>query len=222
MYNNSKIARGIRLALMIGAASTASVSMTAFSAEEVKTAAEVKAAQAKAKAEVERISITGSRISRADMAQPAPIVSLSAENIAAYGTPDLGQILADLPSISASDTIVGNSGDNEAAGISSANLRNLGSNRTLTLVNGKRHVAAVAGTAQVDLNTIPTALIERVDVVTGGASAIYGSDAVTGIVNVILKTDYEGFEFNANGSSDTESIGNKKLLIQYTSRYKFC
>ena len=205
MYNNSKLAKAVRLALIVGAGAAATMSTQAFSAEEVKSAEEIKAAEEA----VERIEVTGSRISRKDMAQPAPIVSLSAKDVAAYGTPDLGQILADLPSISASDTIVGNSGDNELAGISSANLRNLGANRTLTLVNGKRHVAAVQGTAQVDLNTIPTALIERVDLVTGGASAVYGSDAVTGVVNVILKTDYEGFEFNAAGSSDTESVGDE-------------
>ena len=83
-------------------------------------------------------------------------------------------------------------------GLSSADLRRLGASRTLTLVNGKRHVAGSPGSAQVDLSTIPVSLIKRIDILTGGASAIYGSDAVTGVVNVILKDDYEGFEFDVS------------------------
>ena len=71
----------------------------------------------------------------------------------------------------------------------------MGFKRTLTLVNGRRHVAGIEGTAAVDISTIPAALIDRVDVLSGGASAVYGADALTGVVNVILKDDFEGVEF---------------------------
>jgi len=155
----------------------------------------------------ERIEITGSRIARPELSQPTPVLTLEAKDIAQFGTPDLGEILAELPSIGATDTLVGNNGSNANAGLSLADLRRLGSNRTLVLVNGKRHVAGAHGTAQVDLSTIPTGLIERVEIVTGGASAVYGSDAVSGVINVILKDDFEGLSFTAQGSGSTEGVG---------------
>jgi len=155
----------------------------------------------------ERIEVTGSRIARPELSQPTPVITLEAKDIAQFGTPDLGEILAELPSIGATDTLAGNNGSNTNAGLSLADLRRLGSNRTLVLVNGKRHVAGAHGTAQVDLSTIPTALIERVEIVTGGASAVYGSDAVSGVINVILKDDFEGLEFTAQGSGSTEGVG---------------
>ncbi|MCP4326231.1 MAG: TonB-dependent receptor, partial [Alteromonadales bacterium] len=89
----------------------------------------------------------------------------------------------------------------------------LGTKRTLVLVNGKRHVAGSPGSAQVDLSTIPAALIERVDVITGGASAIYGSDAVSGVVNVILKKNFEGLEFNLTGGNSTEGVGTENYTF---------
>jgi len=85
--------------------------------------------------------VTGSRISKAKLSQPAPIVTITAADIAKGGTPDLGSILAELPSIGATDTLIGNNDSNAAAGVSSADLRRLGASRTLVLVNGKRHVA---------------------------------------------------------------------------------
>lgn len=158
-------------------------------------------------ADAERIEVTGSRIARPELSQPTPILTLEAKDIAQFGTPDLGEILAELPAIGATDTLVGNNGSNAFAGISSADLRRLEASRTLVLVNGKRHVAGAPGSSQVDLSTIPASLIERVEVITGGASAIYGSDAVSGVVNVILKNDFEGFEFNASGASSLEGVG---------------
>jgi outer membrane receptor protein involved in Fe transport len=94
--------------------------------------------------------------------------------------------------------LVGTLGDNErSVGESALNLRNLGESRSLTLINGRRFVSGFGGTSAVDLNTVPAALIERVDVLTGGASAIYGADAVTGVVNFVLKRDFEGLAFDA-------------------------
>ncbi len=156
---------------------------------------------------IERVQVTGSRISKAKLSQPAPIVTITAEDIAKGGTPDLGSILAELPSIGATDTLVGNNNSNAAAGVSSADLRRLGAARTLVLVNGKRHVAGAPGSSQVDLNTIPSALIERIEIITGGASAIYGSDAVSGVINVILKDNFDGLQFNASVGNSTEGVG---------------
>ena len=155
----------------------------------------------------ERIQVTGSRIARPELSQAAPVVSIGRDEIANFGSPDLGQILAELPAIGATNTLIGNRTSNASAGISSADLRRLGASRTLVLVNGKRHVAGSPGSASVDLSTIPAAMIERVEVMTGGASAIYGSDAVSGVINVILRDNYEGVEVSARGTTSTEGVG---------------
>ena len=158
---------------------------------------------------VEKIKVTGSRIKRTELSTPAPIVSVSAEEIKRFGTPDLGSILAELPAIAAGSTLIGNNNSNANAGLSSPDLRSLGENRTLTLVNGKRHVAGSPFSNAVDTGSIPAAMIERIEVITGGASAIYGSDAVSGVINVILRDDYEGLEFRFDGTTDLEGVGNR-------------
>ena len=148
--------------------------------------------------EVGEIVVTGSRIPRPNLEQPTPVSTVSRESIENAGTQNLGDILAELPALSASDTVRGNSDSfGDAGGLNFANLRSLGASRTLTLVDGKRHVGGDAGNAAVDLNAIPAALVDRVEVITGGASAVYGSDAVTGVVNIILKDDFEGGEMTA-------------------------
>src|SRR5581483_1962187 len=85
------------------------------------------------------------------------------------------------------------------SGVNTINLRNLGDQRTLVLVNGKRYTPGVSGTPEVDFNTIPTDFIDHIEVTTGGASAIYGSDAVAGVVNIIYKTNFEGLELRGQG-----------------------
>ncbi|RUO74433.1 TonB-dependent receptor [Pseudidiomarina sediminum] len=165
------------------------------------------AQEAPAQEKAERIQVTGSRIAAPEFSQAAPVMSIGREDIAEFGSPDLGQILAELPAIGATNTLVGNRESNASGGISSADLRRLGASRTLVLVNGKRHVAGSPGSASVDLSTIPASMVERVEIMTGGASAIYGSDAVSGVINVILRDNYEGLEFNARGTSSTEGVG---------------
>ncbi len=198
MMLKSKLSRAITLGLIGGA--------IAFPAA---------FANAQEEDSAERIEVTGSRIARPELSQPTPVITLEAKDIARFGTPDLGEILAELPAIGATDTITGNNGSNTFAGQSFADLRRLGSSRTLVLVDGKRHVAGAGGTAQVDLSTIPAALIESVEIITGGASAIYGSDAVSGVINVKLKKDFEGFEFNATGSSSTEGVGARNHTFSF-------
>ncbi len=174
---------------------------------------------------LEEITITGTRISRPNFEQSAPVVTVTQTELRRFATPDLGLILSELPAIGATGTLTGNTaaagGNNEVAGVSSVDLRRLGLNRTLVLVDGRRHVAAVAGSSQVDLSTIPTALIERVDVVTGGASAVYGSDAVSGVVNVLLKDDFEGFEVTATYADSAESVNNENLSVNLAAGFNF-
>ena len=155
----------------------------------------------------ERIQVTGSRIARPELSQAAPIFSLGSDEIANFGSPDLGQILAELPAIGATNTLIGNNTSNASAGLSSADLRRLGASRTLVLINGKRHVPGSPGSSSVDLSTIPAAMIERVEVMTGGASAIYGSDAVSGVINIITRTNFEGVEVSGRGTTSTEGVG---------------
>jgi len=147
---------------------------------------------------IDEIVVTGSRIPRPNLEQPTPVSTVSREAIDDAGTQNLGDILAQLPALSANATVRGNSDSfGDDGGLNFANLRNLGASRTLTLIDGKRHVGGDAGSAAVDLNSVPAALVDHVEVITGGASAVYGSDAVSGVVNIILKDDYEGGEMTA-------------------------
>lgn len=148
----------------------------------------------------DEILVTGTRIERPALSAPSPVTSIGAEDISRSGETNLTDLLNDVPSLVGSQ----DNGDATNLGIGTTglqllNLRNLGANRTLVLVNGRRHVGASGGTTAVDINTIPVDLIERVDVLTGGASAVYGADAVTGAVNFVLKDDFEGISFRGQG-----------------------
>jgi outer membrane receptor protein involved in Fe transport len=157
-------------------------------------------AQAVDETAVSELVVTGSRIPRPNLEQPTPVATMSTTAIENAGTSSLGDALAQLPALSSSGSARANSDSGaNLGGLSFPDLRSLGTSRTLTLVNGKRHVAGDAGDTAVDLNAIPPALVDRVEVITGGASAIYGSDAVTGVINIILKEDFEGYEFNLQG-----------------------
>lgn len=189
---------------LTAAAVAASLGFPALAvAQDVQQNAETEQAEE----QIERIVTTGSRIARPELSQAAPILSLGEEDIEKFGSPDLGQILAELPAVGATNTLIGNRESSASAGISAADLRRLGANRTLVLVDGKRHVAGSPGSASVDLSTIPSGMIERIEIMTGGASAIYGSDAVSGVINVILKKDYEGFEISGQAAGSTEGVG---------------
>lgn len=202
MNEQSLLARSIRTILFAGVSS-------AFIAAPAMAQQQEEPAQGEEQVEeqVERIAVTGSRIARPELSQATPILSLSADEIDNFASPDLGQILAELPAVGATNTLIGNRESNASAGVSSADLRRLGANRTLVLVNGKRHVAGSPGSASVDLSTIPSSMIQRIEIMTGGASAIYGSDAVSGVINVILKDDYEGLEFSGQAAGSTEGVG---------------
>ncbi len=173
------------------------VSMLALSVP--AAAQEQAAAAAPSLEEAETIIVTGSRLARDPNAvAPAPISTLSAADFRAAGNTDTTATLRQLPALISSGTVA-DSIERGAGGVGQAvlNLRQLGSNRTLVLVDGRRHVSGVGGSTAVDVSTIPAALIERVEVLTGGASAVYGADAVTGVVNYILKQDFEGLQLDA-------------------------
>jgi iron complex outermembrane recepter protein len=153
------------------------------------------------------IVVTGSRIARdPNIGAPAPIISVTADELQRAGTSDVVDTLRDIPALSTSTSSEGSidGAFSEAVGQSILNLRGLGSNRTLVLVNGRRHVSGVAGEQAVDINSIPAALIERVETLTGGASSIYGADAVTGVVNFVLKDDFDGVQGNIQTGISSE------------------
>lgn len=141
------------------------------------------------------ITVTGSRISRDGYDAPTPVSVISEKELKSEAPANVADFVNTLPSVRGSSTASNSSGSlsNGLAGIASINLRALGANRTLVLFDGQRSVASSA-TGIVDVNTFPQALIERVEVVTGGASSAYGSDAVSGVVNFILDRDFTGFK----------------------------
>ena len=146
---------------------------------------------------LEEVVVTGSRLNRPGMTSPTPITALSSDELALQNPQSLTQGLAQLPAL-ANSTVVGSMGGRTTAGPGNyLNLRNLGSNRTLILLDGER-VAPSNVLGNVDVNLLPQALVSSVDVVTGGASAAYGSDAVAGVVNYILNDHYSGFKADVN------------------------
>lgn len=168
---------------------------------------------------LEEIVTTGSRIARdPNLGGAVPVQSLAGEDIQLSGQTDIVEVLNDLPALltstSSTNSAIGvfGSGSGETAGAAEVGesilqLRGLGIERTLVLVNGRRHVSGVGGSQAVDVGSIPSNLIERVEVLTGGASAIYGADAVTGVVNFIMKDDYEGFSIDLQAGISGEGDG---------------
>jgi outer membrane receptor protein involved in Fe transport len=150
---------------------------------------------AQADSSVEAVSVTGTRVQRDGYSAPTPVTVVGSEQIEAQAPQNLADFVNKLPSFIGSETPNTSSGSlsNGLAGINALNLRSLGVNRTLILLNGHRTPAS-AVTGDTDINTIPQQLVKRVDVVTGGASADYGSDAVGGVVNFILDTQYTGLK----------------------------
>jgi len=144
-------------------------------------------------AQVEEIVVTGSRIARPDLVSSSPVATVGEKELEQSGIVNTENLLNTLPQAVPGITSSVNNGSN---GTATVNLRGLGSNRTLVLVDGKRQTPTTQA-GSVDLNLIPPALIKRIEVVSGGGSAVYGSDAVAGVVNFILKNDFEGMELSA-------------------------
>ncbi len=145
----------------------------------------------------DQIVVTGSRIRRPNLESNVPITSVSVEELTNRGEVNIGDALNDLPSLRSTFSQSNSVRFIGTAGVNVLDLRGLGTSRTLVLVNGRRHVTYSPGDYLVDVNTIPTDLIERVDVITGGEAAVYGSDAVAGVVNFILKKNFDGIRLRA-------------------------
>ncbi|WOK37531.1 TonB-dependent receptor domain-containing protein [Sphingomonas sp. C3-2] len=167
----------------------------------------------------EDIVVTGSRIIRTGADNPTPTTVLNAETIRQSGVTEIADLVNQLPSLFVTQT---NQTSNQSgnAGVNALDLRGLGTERTLVLVNGRRRVASMPGSSAVDISTLPTNLVERVDVITGGASALYGADAVAGVANFILKKDFEGLEANARyGVSTRGDLGSYDLDLIYGQNF---
>ena len=160
------------------------------------------------------VVVTGTRLRLPNVTQANPTVSVTAETIQYSGVTNVTDLLSDFPALANSFNAVdsADTGGQASAGLNLLDLRNLGTQRTLVLINGRRHVASNPGSASVDTNTIPVGLIDRVDVRTGGASAIYGADGVSGVVNFILKEEFEGADLRAQ-TGWTEDGGGESHFI---------
>lgn len=160
-------------------------------------------------ATVDEVIVTGTRLRLPEQSSSNPVTTVTSETIALSGNTNLGAFLTEVPALTNS-LLLEEGADTTTPGLVGLNLldlRNLGTTRALVLVDGRRHVASNPGTSSVDVNSIPTALVERVDVLTGGTSAVYGADGVSGAVNFILKKDFEGVDVRAQTGVSSEGDG---------------
>lgn len=197
MFKYTSLASSVRAALILGG-----ISSSLLIALPAQAFADAEEKEQKAK-ETEVISVTGSRIRRPGAVSSSPIMTMDAEDIGYLQEPELEKIIRTLPGTVPGD---GANANNGSAGAATVNLRGLGSNRTLVLMNGRRLVPYNYD-GLVDTASIPTALVDRVDVVTGGASAVYGSDAIAGAINFVMKSNFEGVAFETKHSQTAESDG---------------
>ncbi len=191
-------ARHFRSALLAGVAAGL-VSVLPAHAQQAGSAAPL---------EIEEIVVTGSRIASPNAESIVPVTSVSAEQLVMQGNVSLGDAMNKLPSFRSTYSQANSTGSIGTAGLNILDLRGQGTSRTLVLVNGRRHITAQPGSFTVDTNTIPSDLLERVDVVTGGNSAVYGSDAVAGVVNFVTKRNFEGVQARLQGGRSGEGDRN--------------
>ena len=189
-----KLSSAVRLALSLGAVIAVGASTTAFAQDAGAQDAANAPTQQKAKT-LESVVVTGSRVRRVDLETSNPVLTIDRAQIQASGKQTVGDLVQQLPAI-AGDATNPNVNNGGGDGASTVSLRGLGDNRTLILVNGHRVLNN-------DINTIPASMVERIEVLKSGASATYGSDAIGGVVNFILRGDFQGAQVSANyGESD--------------------
>src|SRR3954465_2215858 len=201
MNRLSEISLAVRRALPLKAiASTSRIMLTLA----VTSAAAVPALAQEAATEPQTVIVTGSRIPAPNLESTSPVQVVTAQEILLGGRMDISDVINQLPQNFSNglgqDLGNNTSGLTTAGGVSTADLRGLGPNRTLVLVNGRRlgigSPYAVIQSPAPNLDQVPTFLLERVDVVTGGASAVYGSDAIAGVINFVTKQNFEGFQID--------------------------
>ncbi len=211
----------MKISRLLGATALASATLlshTAFAQETDPVAASDTTVdgQDSTPPEEEAVTITGSRIRQPNLESAVPVTAISGEEIFQQGQNNLGDTLNDLPQLRSTFAQQNPGLGIGIAGLNLLDLRGLGTQRTLVLVNGRRHVASDLqnNAVSVDINTIPNELVERIDVVTGGNSAIYGSDAIAGVVNFILKRDFEGVQVRGGaGISEYGAGGNQFVSV---------
>jgi outer membrane receptor protein involved in Fe transport len=176
------------------ASSSFFIASAAFAQEAAPQASEEEASEG-------AIIVTGSRIARPNLESTVPITSVGGEEIFQSGSTSVGDLLNDLPALRSTFSQSNSSRFLGTAGLNLLDLRGLGTQRTLVLVNGRRHVGSdiLSNAVSPDVNTFPSDLIERIDIVTGGSSAVYGSDAIAGVVNFILKKNFQGVQVRGQG-----------------------
>jgi len=183
MYSNNKLSKAVRLAIAFGAVSAFAGSAVAQQAQQ----------EDEESAKVERIEVTGSRLKRTDMEGALPVTVIDRTELNASGDISVADFMRDtnFNSFGSYQSTSGSSG----GGAAQVSLRGLGASRTLILIDGRRTpTSPILGGGQ-DLNSIPMAAVERIEVLTDGASAVYGSDAIAGVINIITRKDFEGIEF---------------------------
>ena len=177
MERNNRVAAAVRRALVMSAVTAAGVAAPALAQENLG-----------------EIVVTGSRIRSANLEATTPVTQVTAADVVTQGVTRIEDLVNQLPQAFAAQNVTVANG---ATGTATLNLRGLGSSRTLVLVDGRRMPYGGVTNSAADINRIPTQMIERVDILTGGASAVYGSDAVAGVVNFIMKKDFEGVEITS-------------------------
>jgi len=217
MANNDVLRRAVRYALFANAAAAAVIPV-AHAADETPAPDE---------APVQEVVVTGSRVAAPGLTSVSPVTSVSTEEIKQQGSTRIEDLLNTLPQVTPD---MGAGVSNGATGEATVNLRDLGVQRTLVLINGRRLMPgdpngpALNGFSAPDLNNIPAALVERIDVLTGGASSTYGADAVAGVVNFVMNDHFEGVQINANASMNNHSNHNdtmQTILRNSGSQYTF-
>ena len=186
--------------LLLGASSTAIIATMAFTATSVMAQAQSSGQQVASEAPIEEVVVSGTRIIRDGYSAPTPVTVVNQEQLQTSATGNIADYVNTMPAFFGSSTPESgaHSSSNAQAGLNILNLRNIGGVRTLVLIDGQRSVGATT-TGLVDINDIPQDLVTRVDVVTGGASAAYGSDALAGVVNFVLDRTYEGVKGEISG-----------------------
>lgn len=182
-------------ALLKAGAATAVIALTVAAPAYAQDADVTTDSTAEAEEPGQAIVVTGTRLRSPNLESASPVTVVTAEEFALTGTTRVEDLINSLPQVFAAQ---GGNIANGASGIATLDLRGLGPERTLVLINGRRMAPGTPTTSAADINFIPAALIERVDVLTGGASSVYGADAVAGVVNFVLDTDFEGFKVNLN------------------------
>jgi outer membrane receptor protein involved in Fe transport len=177
MERNNRVAAAVRRALVLSAVTAAGAAAPALAQENLG-----------------EIIVTGSRIRSANLEATTPVTQVTAADVVTQGVTRIEDLVNQLPQAFAAQNVTVANG---ASGTATLNLRGLGSPRTLVLVDGRRMPYGGVTNSAADINQIPTQMIERVDILTGGASAVYGSDAVAGVVNFIMKKDFEGVEITS-------------------------